>query len=124
MFARLSLLSIAITVAAHAQTPAQPGSLTAKVTETPLGPRTQRISVSDDGEHLAIVAPKGSRQVVVLDGVEGPVFDDIPTQVPGAYSLNVQWSPTGGHSGYVGRRGGDYIVVIDGKEAGPLWTTA
>lgn len=123
-FLLLPLVSAALAVAARAQTPAQPGSLTAKLTETPLGARTQRIYLSDDGEHLAIVAPKGSRQVVLLDGVEGPLFDDIPTQFPGSSNLTVQWSPTGGRSGYLGRRGGDVIAVIDGKEAGVVYNTA
>jgi hypothetical protein len=74
------------------------------------------------------MAPKGSRQVVLIDGVEGPVFDEIPsTSVwtgwqgsPGPIVL----SPTGGHSAYVGRRGGDLIAVVDGKEAVTLSTPA
>ena len=103
-------------------------ALTAKVDEALMGPLTQQVYLSEDGNHLAIVAPKGSRQVLLIDGVEGPVFDEIP--------LNFTWStyrgsrgstvfsPIGGHSAYVGRRGGDFIAVVDGKEAATLSTPA
>ncbi len=101
--------------------PAQ--ALNAKVQETLMGPRTQRLYLSDDGNHLAIVAPKGSRQVVMIDGVEGPVFDLIPTTFS-ASQLGVQFSPTGGRSAYLGRRAGDWVVVVDGKEAGTLMNAA
>ena len=105
---------------------AQP--LNAKLGETLMGPRTQRIYMSEDGEHLAIVTPKGSREIVLLDGVEGPVFDEIPLNF--AWSSyresggSIGFSPTGGHSAYVGRRAGDFIAVIDGKEAMTLSTPA
>ncbi len=101
--------------------------LTAKVQETLMGPTlaspgiSARLFMSEDGDHLAVVTAKGSRQVVLLDGVEGPVFDEIPSMVLGV-QVPVQWSPTGGRSAYIGRRGGDFIVVIDGKEAGTLMT--
>ena len=105
--------------AAQATAPAQ--TLSAKIDEALMGPRTQRITLSDDGDHIGIIAPKGSREVVLLDGVEGPVFEEIPrNSVFG--TPEVQWSPTGGHSGYIGRRGGDYIAVVDGKEAVTLQT--
>jgi len=81
--------------------------------------------MSEDGDHLAVVAPKGSRQVVLLDGVEGPVFDEIPVQFGWGNYRNtgpIVFSPTGGRSAYVGRRAGDYIAVVDGKEAVTLMT--
>ena len=113
--------------------PAAPGApvaqqLNAKVEEALMGPRTQRVYLSEDGDHIAIVAPKGSRQIVLLDGVEGPVFDEIPLNF--AWSSyresggSIAFSPTGGHSAYVARRGGDFIAVIDGKEAMTLATPA
>ena len=77
------------------------------------------MGMSDDGSHFAIVTPKGSRTVVMVDGVEGPVFDEIPQQAMNS-PLSVQFSPSGGHSAYVGRRGADLIAVIDGKEAGTV----
>ncbi len=106
---------------------AQP--LSAKVQETLMGPRIAGRGpvayISEDGNHLAIVAPKGSRQVMLIDGVEGPAFDEIPldfwssSRQPAA---SIVFSPTGGRSAYVGRRGGDHIAVVDGKEAVTLST--
>ena len=100
-----------------------------KVQETLMGPMLggpgvmARTSMSEDGDHLAIVTAKGSRQVVLIDGVEGPVFDEIPSVFFGMVQVSVQFSPTGGHSGYLGRRGGDLIAVVDGKEAGVVATS-
>lgn len=107
-----------------AQVTARP--LNAKVQETLMGPVSRRVVMSDDGEHLAIVTPKGSREIVMIDGVEGPVFDEIPerfhwTGYPGSRGPIV-FSPTGGRSAYVGRRAGDFIAVVDGKEAVTLST--
>jgi WD40 repeat protein len=102
--------------------------LSAKVQETLVGPRTQRLVLSADGDHLAIVAPKGSRTMVLLDGVEGPVFDEIPLNFVWSTSRSstgsMVFSATGGHSAYVGRRGGDFVAVVDGKEAVTLSTPA
>ncbi len=124
---QISAALLALMAGAHStgftQAPAGP-PLTAKVQETLMGPASQRVVLSADGDHIAIVTAKGSRVVVLVDGVEGPVFDEIP--------LNFTWStyrgstgsmvfsPTGGHSAYVGRRGGDFIAVVDGKEAATL----
>jgi hypothetical protein len=111
----------------HPQAPAGP-PLNAKVQETLMGPRTQRIYLSEDGDHIAIVAPKGSREMILIDGVEGPVFDEIPLNFGWSTSRtsrgSIVFSTTGGHSAYVGRRGGDFIAVVDGKEAATLVTTA
>ena len=99
--------------------------LNAKVQETLMGPASGRVVMSEDGDHLAVVAPKGSRQVLLLDGVEGPVFDEIPAQFGwGNYRGTgpIGFSPTGGRSAYVGRRAGDFIAVVDGKEAVTLMT--
>jgi hypothetical protein len=80
------------------------------------------MSMSADGEHMGMMTPKGSRQVVSIDGVDGPVFDEIPQFIFNTQSL-IHFSPTGGRHAYVGRRGGDFIAVIDGKEAGTLFTS-
>lgn len=100
--------------------------LNAKVQEALMGPVSQRVVLSFEGEHLAIVTAKGSRVVVLVDGVEGPVFDEIPMNFTWATyrgsSGSMVFSPTGGHSAYVGRRGGDFIAVVDGKEAATLST--
>ena len=123
---RLAVLAISLVAVTSSEAQTTP-PLNARVRETPMGPTlaspgvATRLFLSEDGDHLAVVTAMGSRQVVLLDGVEGPVFDEIPTMVLGVPSA-VQWSPTGGRSAYVGRRGGEFIVVIDGKEAGTLMT--
>ena len=103
------------------QNPAPP-PLNAKVQETLIGAYGGLMYMSADGEHMGMMTPKGSRQVVSIDGVEGPVFDEIP-QFIFSIQTSIYFSPTGGRHAYVGRRGGDFIVVIDGKEAGTLFTS-
>ena len=102
--------------------------LSAKAQETLMGPVSQRVILSEEGDHLAIVTAKGSRQVVLIDGVEGPAFDEIPMNFTWSTyrgsTGSMLFSPTGGHSAYVGRRGGDFIAVVDGKEAATLSTPA
>lgn len=124
-----TLLALLVPIHAGSAQAFVPPPLGAKTAETLMGPRTKRLIMSEDGNHLAIVAPKGSREIVLLDGVEGPVFDEIPANsVWGAYGYgangSIAWSPTGGRSAYVGRRAGDYIAVVDGKEAVTLGTPA
>jgi hypothetical protein len=92
--------------------------------ETLLGPvppshmRAGSIFVSEDGETVLVVAERGSRKVMFLNGVEGPVFDDIG-------GIHLGWttslSDTGGRSAYLGRRGEEHIAVIDGEEVGPAF---
>ena len=53
---------------------------------------TGSVIVSPRGVHVAAVIPKGSRQAVIYDGVEGPRFDAIAT--PGFYTFD----GLGGHS--------------------------
>ncbi|HEV8363829.1 MAG TPA: hypothetical protein VGQ52_09935 [Gemmatimonadaceae bacterium] len=113
--------TIVVTPPSWGQTPTAP-PLNAKVQETLMGAYGGLMYMSADGEHMGMMAPKGSRQVVLIDGVEGPVFDEIPPFIFNIQS-SIQFSPTGGRSAYVGRRGGDFIVVIDGKEAGTLFTS-
>ena len=96
--------------AATAQQPQTPGGrmgggaaalrpLDASVKELLLGPvpgpefLKQGVWVSDDGAHVAIAATRGSRRVMLVDGVEGPLFDDIGGQTLGNL---VEFSPTGG----------------------------
>ncbi|HEU5219546.1 MAG TPA: hypothetical protein VFU23_12880, partial [Gemmatimonadales bacterium] len=124
---RLVFLALLASTAPLAAQGAQPQPLTAKLTETLMGPlvvngQPARFFLSEDGNHIALVGTKGSRQVVLLDGVEGPAFDEIPTSFINGQG-SVYWSPTGGHSGYVGRRGGDYIAVVDGREAATVATS-
>ncbi len=64
--------------------------------------------VSPRGVHLASSTMQGSRYVLVVDGVEGPKFDD-PPQPP-------VFSSDGAHYAYYGRQGSEYVVILDGRE--------
>jgi hypothetical protein len=104
------------------------------------------VTVSPRGVHTAAVIPKGSRQAVVYDGVEGPRFDAIAT--PGFFSFHgtggqskqiseaagttrstlsnglsgptvgsqILFNAQGTHFAYVGRSGTEFAVILDGKE--------
>ena len=52
-----------------------------KVEDQVVGPVAQDVKyvVSPRGVHLASVARKGSRMIVIMDGAEGPKFDEIVT---------------------------------------------
>ena len=101
-----------LATAASAQDPSAP-----KVDEQIVGPAKQGNAyvLSPKGEHLATVTQKGSRMVVVIDGVEGPKFDEI-TNID-MVNQPVLFNPDGTRSAYVGRSGDDYVLMVDGKEA-------
>jgi hypothetical protein len=94
------------------------GALSAKIQETLLGPRKQDglFVVSPDGGHYAVSAMHGSRELVIVDGMDGPEFDHAGHAWGGA-ALQVTFSADGKHSCYVGQRGDDLIEVRDGKDA-------
>src|SRR5258708_5557923 len=87
-------------------------------------------AVSAHGVHVAVLALKGSRNVVLIDGVEGPIFDQLLEGGGRLYNrpLNVDlaiWPPKSGpiafsddgtHCAYLGKVGNQYIAVLDGKE--------
>jgi hypothetical protein len=86
-------------------------------------------TVSAHGVHVAVLAMKGSRNVVLIDGVEGPKFDQLvsggrtytsPLNVSLAiwpWKLSpITFSDDGAHCAYFGKVGDQYIAVLDGKE--------
>ena len=98
-----------------------------KIEQEPLGPDGESLgcSVSPKGNHVAVLAAKGSRFAVLLDGVEGPRIEGLLNNVmgsavqPGTYWMGqvpVLFSDDGAHSAYIGKVGDDFIVVEDGKE--------
>jgi hypothetical protein len=92
----------------------------ASIKETLLGPAKQAgmFIVSPDGGHYAVLSNKGSREVIIIDGVEGPEFDRAAHAPGGITSLiDFAFSSNGLHSAYAGQRGDNIIAVIDGKEA-------
>jgi hypothetical protein len=73
-----------------------------------------QLHISSAGQHVGLVQSKGSRVVVVVDGVEGEPWDEIPVLRPGS-STRVLFSERGGHYAYRARRGGENFIVVDGK---------
>jgi Tol biopolymer transport system component len=70
-----------------------------------------QFSVSPKGTHAAAVVLRGSRQVVMLDGADGPRFDDIA-----GGSGGLAFSPDGTRLAYVGRQGQELVVMVNDKE--------
>jgi len=72
-------------------------------------------AISPKGQHVAAVVLRGSRQVMVYDGTDGPRFDEILRlqNVNGGY---VAFSDDGNRYAYFGRVGQEFVVVVDGKE--------
>lgn len=72
-------------------------------------------AVSAKGQHVAAVVLRGSRQVMVHDGVDGPRFDEVLIIQSGTND-KVRWSDDGSRFIYSGRVGQEYAVMVDGKE--------
>jgi hypothetical protein len=64
-----------------------------------------RFTFSPDGEHLAFLAPRRHKWIAVLDGVEGPAWDDIEDLIV---------SPDWKHVAYRAKRGDAWLFVVDG----------
>jgi hypothetical protein len=93
--------------------------LSANVKETRLGPSNAGwFVVSPDGGHMAIFSMHGSREIIVLDGVDGPEFDHAAPQ------HDVVFSPDGKRSVYLAQHGDNLVAVVDGKEAYTVETVA
>jgi hypothetical protein len=72
--------------------------------------RGDSVIFSADKKSMAYVAGNGNKNFVVLDGVEGPAFDDV---------FDLRFSPVGSRLAYGARRGLEYFIVEGGKEVGP-----
>jgi len=92
--------------------------------------------LSPAGARIAYAGLKGTRLVVTVDGVEGPVFDELYTAQGQSFVAQpnvlvarstsggmgadplapVLFSPDGAHYAYVGRQGNECVVIHDGKE--------
>lgn len=88
----------------------------AKVDAQIVAPNEQDMaySISPRGAHLVAISQKGTRWVVLYDGVAGPLFDQIISDGGGG---RVNFSPDGSRFGYVGRQGQEWVAMVDGKEA-------
>lgn len=107
-FAALLAGLVAVVSSASAQT---------KVESLVLAPEAASASnisvstISKSGLHGLTVVPKGSRFVVLMDGVEGPRFDRRAAQSPVV-------TDDGRRHAYAAIAGTEAIMVIDGKEVG------
>ncbi|HEV8197379.1 MAG TPA: hypothetical protein VGP87_12105 [Gemmatimonadales bacterium] len=90
-----------------------------RIEAQPVAPNdpTVQLDVSPRGGHAAVVVGKGSRVAVVVDGVEGPKFDEILSIGTHGGAGKVNFSPDGSRYVYVGRVGQERVLMIDGKEA-------
>jgi hypothetical protein len=87
-----------------------PGTKIEPVVMAPLQQGAQ-FTVSPHGIHVATLSHSGSRQVIIYDGVVGPKFDQIVSQITG-----VVFSPDGNRYAYCGQLGNEWVVMLDGKE--------
>jgi len=118
-----------------------------KVEEQEVGPTgpTVKYAVSPHALHIASATLQGSRQVMVIDGVAGPKFDEL-VWVRGTrhepYSLfhhriqvddemkrdesPIVFSDDGSRHAYVARQGTEFVLMVDGKELtrGPYLSNA
>ena len=67
--------------------------------------------IAPKGGHAAAVVNRGSRTVVMHDGVDGPRFDAIVGDSEG-----LMFSPDGSRLAYVARQGAEFVFMVDGKE--------
>ena len=85
-------------------------------TEVKLGPLPATMLAivrSPDNRHIAIVAQKDNKTLVVVDGQAGPEYD-------GILEGNPIFSPDGKRVAYAARKGKKWSVVVDGQ-AGPQY---
>ncbi len=64
---------------------------------------------SKDGCHVAIATKRGDKQIVVVDGQEGPEYDMI-------FQVGPIFSPDGKRLAYAAKKGQKWLVVMDGHE--------
>jgi len=139
LLASASLLAATLTVAFAAAPQVDEQTLVADIS-------TGEFIVSARGVRVAAVIPKGSRQAVVVDGVEGPRFDQI--HAPGLHEFDglggrsvpclqvepnnagrmisgigagggnprVLFNRDGTHYAYAARSGAEMVLMLDSKE--------
>jgi hypothetical protein len=101
------------------------------VDKQPLGPEGDSLgwALSPVGSHAAVLAQKGSKEEVLLDGVAGPKIEGLIGDTAGGVDragIPVIFSKDGVHSAYMAKEGSEFAVFVDGKEIsrGPLGPSA
>ena len=86
-----------------------------KVDVQTVAPNEQGLAytISPKGAHVVAITQKGTRWVVLHDGVPGPLFDQI---ISGGGGGRISFSPDGTRFGYVGRQSQEWVAMVDGKE--------
>lgn len=95
-----------------------------KVESTVVAPamQPQEYVVSPRGVHLAAFSTQGSRAVVLIDGVPGPLLDELVPFMPTidrnmtVNQARAIFSADGNHYAYIARSGENLVVYRDGKE--------
>jgi hypothetical protein len=94
------------------------GTLKAKISEVRLGPAPNKAGgkyvVSPDGGHYAAFSMHGSREVIVVDGADGPEFDHAGHGYT-AGGIDVSFNADGKHAAYIAQSGDSLVAVVDGK---------
>lgn len=78
----------------------------------------QSISFSSDSKHMAFIANKEDRTVLVVDGKENFMSDSPSGDIRSDYFT---FSPDSKRLAYIAHHGGGAYVVIDGSEYGPYY---
>lgn len=117
-----SLVAALATGALHPFSVAAP-----KVEQLEVGPalgNPPNYIISRNGLTLASLVMKGTRSVVIVNGREGPVFDEFIPMGGNAFNSpdSVLFSPDGQSHAYAARVSDSYLVIRDGQELfrGPL----
>src|SRR5688572_27292304 len=76
------------------------------------GKNIRSVSISTDSNHVAILAQKGDKYVVTVDGAPGKEHEFI-------LARSVTFSPNAKRSAYVVQQGDKMFAVIDGQEGKP-----
>jgi hypothetical protein len=99
-----------------------------KVEATELAPAGQWIgcTLSPVGVHAAVLVSKGSGFAILVDGVEGPAFDQLlphdgrtltlPKAPSATTRIPVVFSDDGLHHAYFAKKGDEYVLIRNGRE--------
>jgi Tol biopolymer transport system component len=68
-------------------------------------------------KHFAYISEEEGRESVVVDGQRGATYDSI-VRIDIAYAASYQFffSPDGKRHAYIGKRNGEFFLIVDGKE--------